>query len=72
MSGARWFRPYGELPARRRATLSLLAFAIPLLVWCLVSYVPFLWHPMVRVSDPGGVDWFSADQVVENKLRNTE
>ena len=26
------------------------------LLWCAVSYLPFIWHPMVRVTDPGDVD----------------
>jgi NitT/TauT family transport system permease protein len=58
-------RLYGELPARRRAALSIASFLVPLALWCAVSYVPFIWHPMVRVSDPGEVDWFSRDLVVE-------
>ena len=51
-----WLRPFGELAARRRAVLGALAFVVPLGLWCLVSYVPFIWHPMVRVSDPGKQD----------------
>jgi NitT/TauT family transport system permease protein len=67
MAGGRrdWLRPFGELPPRRRATLGTLAFLIPIALWCLVSYVPFIWHPMVRVSDPGEIDWMTVDQFVE-------
>jgi NitT/TauT family transport system permease protein len=60
-----WLRPFGELPVGRRALLGALAFAIPLTVWSIVSYVPFVWHPMVKVSDPGDVSWLTVDQVVE-------
>jgi NitT/TauT family transport system permease protein len=30
-----------------------------------VSYVPFIWHPMVRVTDPGDVAWMTPNQLVE-------
>ena len=33
--------------------VGLLAFLLPLSCWCLVSYVPFIWHPQVLVSDAG-------------------
>ncbi len=32
----------------------VLSFLLPLGLWCTVSYVPWLWHPQVLVSDPGG------------------
>ena len=47
-----------ELPPRRRLTLIVLSFAIPVAVWSVVSYVPWIWHPLVHVTDPGGVDYF--------------
>ncbi|XXS69169.1 ABC transporter permease [Sorangium sp. So ce131] len=44
-----------QAPISRRAGLRLgvLAFALPLAVWCVISYVPFVWHPLVHVSHPG-------------------
>ena len=36
--------------------MGMLSFAIPILAWCVVSYVPFVWHPMRRMTDPGDVD----------------
>ncbi|XXR55757.1 ABC transporter permease [Sorangium sp. So ce385] len=41
------------LPRRAGLTLAALAFVLPLAAWCVVSYVPFVWHPLVRVIDPG-------------------
>ena len=67
-----WLRPFGELPPRRRAALGALAFVVPLGLWCLVSYVPFIWHPMIRVSDPGDVDWMTRDQIVEVEAFRSE
>jgi NitT/TauT family transport system permease protein len=61
-----WLRPFGELPPRQRATLGALAFLIPIGLWCVVSYVPFIWHPMIRVADPGDIDWMTRDQIVES------
>jgi len=56
-----------ELSPRRRLGLGLLSFLLPLGLWSAVSYVPFLWHPMVRISDPGGAAWFSRGQLVERE-----
>lgn len=36
----------------------VLSFAIPIGLWSAVSYIPWLWHPLVHVTDPGGVDYF--------------
>jgi NitT/TauT family transport system permease protein len=47
-----------ELPPRRRFVLIILSFLLPVALWSIVSYVPWIWHPLVRVTDPGGVDYF--------------
>jgi len=68
MSGrASWFQLLRELPPRRRSLLSLLSFVIPILVWCTISYVPFVWHPMRKITDPGDVDWMTKDLLVESE-----
>ena len=41
-----WFAVRKELSPRRRIVLAFLSFLIPLALWCLVSYVPYIWHPM--------------------------
>jgi len=41
------------LDARARFWVGVLAFALPMLCWCAVSYVPFIWHPQVLVTDAG-------------------
>lgn len=59
------------LSARTQAVLGLLAFALPLLVWCAISYVPAFWHPQVLVahggdpSVPGQYSFVSAGQRVD-------
>jgi NitT/TauT family transport system permease protein len=57
-----------ELPHRRRLVLMFLSFALPLGLWADVSYVPWLWHPLVRVSDPGGVDYFLPGMYVDKDV----
>jgi NitT/TauT family transport system permease protein len=50
---------------RKRTLLGVASFLLPLLVWCLVSFVPFIWHPKVLISDPGGVDYFQVGMLVD-------
>ena len=54
--------------ARKRMLLGIGSFLLPLLVWGLVSYVPFVWHPKVHVIDPGGVDYFQVDMLVDKAM----
>lgn len=57
MSRPRWFAVRQEISPSRRRLLGVAAFLIPLLLWSIVSYVPFIWHPNIRVTDPGDVSW---------------
>ncbi len=57
--GARWGEPH------RRALLTLCSFLLPLLLWCLVAYAPFIWHPKIKVETPGGVDYFQPGMLVD-------
>jgi NitT/TauT family transport system permease protein len=50
-----------ELPERKRRLLTVLSFFLPLGLWCFISYVPWVWHPLVRVTNPAEVDYFSED-----------
>ena len=53
-------------PSKRSgAVLTLGSFLVPLLMWCLVSYVPFVWHPKMLVESAGGVDYFQAGMLVD-------
>lgn len=49
----------------RRGALIVASFLLPLLLWCLVSYVPFVWHPKVLVEAAGGVDYFETGMRVD-------
>ncbi len=72
MNSRHWLQPFGELHRRQRLLLSAGSFLIPLAFWCAVSYLPFLWHPMMRITDPGGVAYFSEGQLVEREVFQTE
>lgn len=53
MSPTPWLQVREPLPAKVRVWLSMLAFVLPLATWSLISYVPFIWHPLVMVTDAG-------------------
>jgi NitT/TauT family transport system permease protein len=49
----RWLAVRKPLPRRATLLVGVLAFLMPLLTWSLVSYVPFVWHPQVLITDTG-------------------
>jgi NitT/TauT family transport system permease protein len=65
MNLSSWFAVRRELSPNKRTMLGVGSFLLPLLVWCIVSYVPFVWHPMVLVSNPGDVDYFQVGMLVD-------
>jgi NitT/TauT family transport system permease protein len=67
-----WLQPFGELTPSQRCTLTCASFLLPLLLWCAFSYLPFLWHPMMKIVDPGEVSYFTADQLVERETFDAE
>lgn len=50
---ASW-RLYGRTDRMLRNIFGILAVLLPLLLWSAVSYLPFVWHPQVLITDPGG------------------
>ncbi|MEM1110235.1 MAG: ABC transporter permease [Planctomycetota bacterium] len=54
MPRSSWFTVTGGLSAKRSTPLIVASFILPMAVWCLVSYVPFIWHPLVDVQVSGG------------------
>ena len=65
MTRTRWFAVHAELSPRARSLLGFLSFVLPILIWCVVSYVPAVWHPLVLITDPGSVDYFQPDMRVD-------
>jgi NitT/TauT family transport system permease protein len=69
------------LSRRASALTGFFAFLVPLALWCLISYVPFLWHPLVLITDagdtkvPGTYSYVAEGQLVEREVfaaRNRE
>ncbi len=48
-------RSGSPFPRGAAALLMVASFLLPLLLWSALSYVPFLWHPFVEITDPGGL-----------------
>ena len=63
-----WFVVRRELPRSRRAILAVFSFVIPLAVWCVVSYVPFIWHPDVKLTLAANTERMSAVFTAGNRL----
>jgi NitT/TauT family transport system permease protein len=45
-----WFLIRRDLPGSRRLALTCVSFLLPIAVWCFVSYVPWIWHPDVKIE----------------------
>jgi NitT/TauT family transport system permease protein len=63
-----WLGLRHELPQRRRLVLTILSFLLPLALWCCVSYVPWIWHPLIHITDAGGVDYFTTGMDVDKAV----
>ncbi len=72
MSKTKWLAVRKELHPRSRVLLSVTSFLIPLIVWCLVSYLPFLWHPKIEVTNPGDVHYFTEGMLVDREIFEQE
>jgi NitT/TauT family transport system permease protein len=67
-----WFAVRKELKPKPRFFVMLMSFLMPLLLWSLVSYVPWLWHPKVEITDPGAVTYFKEGMLVDRELFDKE
>ncbi|MDB6062378.1 MAG: binding-protein-dependent transport system inner rane component [Verrucomicrobiaceae bacterium] len=67
-----WFAVRKELTPRSRVALIVGSFLLPILIWCAFSYLPFVWHPMMRISDPGSVSYFAPDMLVDKDVFRDE
>jgi NitT/TauT family transport system permease protein len=72
MSSAPWFAPRVALSSKRTRVLTIASFLIPLLIWSAVSYLPFLWHPKVKIIEKGDVSYFKTDMLVDREVFDKE
>ncbi|MEI8038961.1 MAG: ABC transporter permease subunit [Verrucomicrobiota bacterium] len=63
-----WLVVRRDLPRGRRVVLTALSFLLPLGLWCLVSYVPFIWHPDVKLTLAADTERMSAVFTAGNRL----
>ena len=61
-----------EIGQKNKLLLSLCSFLIPILLWCAVSYLPFIWHPQVQITDSGSVSYFQVGSRVEKSVFYSE
>jgi NitT/TauT family transport system permease protein len=61
-----------SLTTHKHALQVVGSFLLPLLVWCAVSYLPFVWHPKILVEEPGAVDYFRAGMLVDKNVFKDE
>lgn len=67
-----WTTPRVELDNQSKRWLTFASFAIPILLWSLVSYAPFVWHPQVEITDPGDVSYFREGTLVDKEIYQRE
>ena len=48
----RWLQVLKPIPPRAKLIVGCLSFVLPVLLWGIVSYVPFVWHPQVLITNP--------------------
>jgi NitT/TauT family transport system permease protein len=60
------------LTPRQRWLFALGSFLFPVLLWAVVSYVPWVWHPQVKLSSPGDVDYLQVDMRVDRSVFDEE
>jgi len=63
-----WFAARKQLRAKPRLVLGVMSFVLPVLIWSLVSYVPWLWHPKVEITVPGDVSYFNNGLLVDRDV----
>jgi NitT/TauT family transport system permease protein len=45
-----WFVIRRDLSQSRRLALTCVSFVLPLALWCFVSYIPWIWHPDIKIE----------------------
>ncbi|NHC02737.1 ABC transporter permease [Acinetobacter sp. 187] len=61
-----------ELTPRTKILFGFGSFLIPILLWCAVSYLPFIWHPQVQITDSGSVPFLQEGSRVDKQIFYSE
>ncbi len=57
-----------ELSQRNKLLFGLGSFLIPILIWCAVSYLPFIWHPQIQITHSGSVAYLQVDSRIDKAV----
>ena len=57
-----------ELSPQSKVLLGFGSFLIPILIWCAVSYLPFIWHPQVQITNSGSVSFLQIGNRVDKSV----
>ena len=72
MAVSKLFAVRRDIPANTRTIVIVMSFILPLTLWSLVSYVPFIWHPKVEVTEPGDAGYFTQGMLVDQAVFEEE
>ena len=57
-----------ELSPQSKILLGFGSFLIPILIWCAVSYLPFIWHPQVQITNSGSASFLQVGSRVDKSV----
>ncbi|MEG0032421.1 ABC transporter permease [Acinetobacter sp.] len=57
-----------ELSPQSKILLGFGSFLLPILIWCAVSYLPFIWHPQVQITKSGSVSFLQVGSRVDKSV----
>ena len=61
-----------ELSPRNKMLFGIGSFLIPILIWCAVSYLPFIWHPQVQITNSGDNTYLQVGSRIDKNIYYTE
>ena len=66
------FQLHMALSPRAKFLIGVLSFVLPIALWCIVSYVPAVWHPQVLITDAGSIDYLQIDMRMDRAAFDSE
>lgn len=72
MRRSNWFAVQAPLSPRAKLVFGILSFVLPIALWCAVSYVPYIWHPQMLITEPGSVTYLEPGMRLDRDIFVTE
>lgn len=57
-----------ELSQKQKILFGLGSFLIPIFIWCAVSYLPFIWHSQVQITQSGSVSFLQEGSRIDKSI----